>query len=1075
MNGKRFIRFACAFLLFALTSSFILIFATAESESDYSYPSAPLSKEIYADEFLDTYIPGINLSDVERDYLRLQSGFLLAYNSHIPTTQISTSYDNGTLTVTAIEYTYTATNGTTVVWTPVSATVYGKTKNYYSSPYTVQFSGLTAADGDSVKVHYTASFVISEERINSLINMAYTDAPGLEAEIAEKKAQYEQDHAEYVINTQKYNEYLAALAEYNEYLSVKRIYDEKYSEYLNYLKEKEEYDKEKAEYVAYIIAKDKYYSDLAKYTKYLAYAEQNQAKIEAYEKYQEKFDTVLAQLDVIKKAKTPLTELKRTVYSAIMGDTVTTVIDRKGDIVKVLGANSKVVDVAGVATENLRVLLKEFFDLKSTQEQYQYYIANYEAFRDNFVNLLKALDNLYLVSGVRGAMIAEEKHEKYLILVAQLYYIANALSDEPIMSYDGKYYFDEAYQIGSSYSADKRFYPCDVINNQPFVTDTDNAAPLSDGYPIAPEKPEYTFMTEPVMPTPVAEPPVPDPVEKPTAPTAVSAPTVVKRPGKEPKPYVIPSEVQALINAYNNGELSLRNSYTGGNVTLAPEITVSKVFLGGSEVTVTYYDKEYDSIEKKNVLYRIVVDKGSYADYLGVIPQKSEDAEYLYSHSGWTDGNGNDPDLSNVTESLNLYPKFSATQKEYETVWVVNGEKFYENPGTPGFSADEYYFYGFSHWEKSVDAFNSDVTYTAVFDKQTLVSTLSGAAKVSFNNGNYIVEPPGVSNKFDIGLLLIVASGKGGIVIKTVTGEVMSISYTETLEMHKAGVASISYSAISRDSGGYAYAITAYDKNGSKLSCNAKVTFKAECKVSDISHAVLYYEENGEKKLVRGSIEEGTITFSALLGKTYYSRVEYTLTPVPLEAISIKTDKSIAAIGEAVSVRLTYSPGIRIDRIYIMGTDGVKIEVENNSFKMPGCDITVGVDYTVEQYTVTFVSGGKTIATYLCNYGDTVIPPEPPKKASNEAYSYTFEKWTPNVTEVTGNATYIAVYSASPLPNVNKDNMSITPSVLKLLLLAGVGLGCLVIMVIPSSVMTGVMVKKRKKLVYKANDSDKIM
>ena len=1073
LNKKVFLRFVCALLFFVLTASFISLFSKASSDEDYSYPYATLSKEIYADEFLKAYLPEINLTDIESDYLRLQSGFLLAYNCHIPTNQITTSYTNGRLTVTASEYTYTAVNGTVVVWTPVSATVYEKTKNFYSSPYSVEFSGLTASDGDSVKVKYSASFVISKERIDRLVNMAYTDAPRLEAEIASKKAEYEREHNEYLINTQKYNEYLASLAEYNEYLTLKKTYDARYAEYLVYLEEKADYDEAKALYDAYIFNKDKYHKDLAKYIKYLAYAEQNLAKIEAYEKYQQKFDTVLAQLDAIKKAKTPLTDLKRTVYSAIMGDTVTAVIDRKGDIVKVLGADAKVVDVAGVATENLRVLLKEFFDLKNTQEQYQYYIANYEAFRDNFANLLKALDNLYLVNGVRGAMIAEEKHEKYLILVAQLYYIANALSDEPITSYDGKYLFDSTYQIGSSYSADKRYYPGDVINNEPFIADSDNASPLPDGFPIAPEKPEYTFMTEPVMPSPVSEPIAPDPMDSPVAPTPVLQPAVVKRPGKEPNPYVTPTEVQAIIDAYNRGELSLRSSYTGEDITVSPEITVNKMFLGAEEITVTYYDKEYTSNEKKSVLYRTTIDKGSYADYLGRLPEKNEDAEYLYYHSGWTDGNGNEPDFSNITENINLYPKFSTVQKEYDTVWVVTDEVFYENPGTPSFYTDEYYFYSFSAWEKSVDPHNSDVTYNAVFDKKTLVPTLAGPAKVTFQNGNYIVESPGVSNKFDIDLLLIAASGNGGITIKCTTGEELAISYTEVIEMQKAGVASISYSAVQRDSEGYAYAVTAYDKDNSKLACDAKLTFKAACSLSDISHAVIYYEDNGDKKTVRSTIDNGRVTFLASLGKTYYAGVVYTLTPVPLEAISIKTHKTIASPGEAISVVLTYSPGIRIDRIYAVGTDGVKIDIVNSCFKMPAYDVTIGVDYTVEQYTVTFVAGGKTIATYLCNYGDTVIPPQPPKKASNESYSYTFEKWTPSVTEVTGNITYVAVYSSLPLPQTDKDNMSITPSVLKLLLLAFIGLGCLAAIVIPSSVMTGIMVKKRKKSVSKLQNGRK--
>jgi len=1054
-------RVLCVFLFVCLVAT-ALLFNVGAMENDYSYPSALYVEKIYADDFLNEYTD-ITLSDEEAEYLRLQSGFLLAYNKYIPTYAVSTSYEDDRLTVAAEEYVYTAENGVEVIWVPVSASLGDEAKSFDSS-YTLTFYSPDETADDRVNVKYACRFNISEDTVKRLFNLAYTDAPRLELEIEEKRLEYEQHRAEYLINTEKYNDYLSALVEYNAYLSAKRIYDEKYLEYTKYLSELSDYEIAKAAYDKYLAEREKYYIDLAKYTEYLAYAEQNLAKIEEYAKYQEKYETVLAQLDVIQQTKTKLTPLQRTVYDAIMGETVTSVINRKGDIVKVLGANADVVDLADVATKNLRVLLKTFFECKTVEEQYRYYITNYEAFRDNFVNLLKALDDLYLTSGVRGAMIAEDKHEKYLILVAQLYYVANALSDEPIKSYNGKYYFDSSYKIGSTYSSDKWSYPKKVIYNEPFIVDTDNAFPLRDGYPIEPEKPEYTLMHEPVSPKPVINPVAPDFVEEPKAPAKVDEPQKITKPTEPIMPSPTPSEVVAIINAYNSGNLLPREEYTGGDITVSAEINVYKLFAAKDDVTVKFYDSEYNDSQNKEVLYSISIDRGTAADYLGKTPEKREDAEYVYTHIGWVDADGEAVDLSAVNSDTELYPVFEAIEKEYETVWVANGEVFYENPGLPPLPSNEFY-YDFSRWDRVVDPSTHDVTYLAVYETPAVTSSQE-TVKVRFEDGNYFVEPKAITNRFDISVLLERASGSGGIVIVTQSGQKIAVSYAETIKLREAGVCELSYSSAPVSGGGNVYAVFTYGDDGEEVVTDVRFSFSAECDVSLTPNFKLYYVDSGEKRFLRPTLSDNTISFSASAGKIYYAMEEYSLTPVPLDAVKITLSTDIAHKGELIGISLDSVNGIRIDGVYFMGHDGKKEYLDGHTFIMPADDVTVGVDYTVLRYKITFVSDGKTIATYYRNYGDPVTPPSEPQKAPNEKYSFTFERWSPSVENVTRSVTYTAVYSSELLP-VTEKSMEISPSVLKLLLLAGVGLGCFVVIVVPSVIMTLVLVHRRKRKLLK--------
>lgn len=1049
-------RMVCALLLIASLAS-TLIFSVSAADSDYS-DSVLSVRDIYADEFLESYT-GLDLSEEEAKYLRLQSGFILSYNTEIPTYTIQTEYADGVLTITAEEYVYVSESGTEVVWIPKSATLDGLTKNFDGESYTLSFNTADADANDRVKVDYECKFTIDKETVNTLFTMAYTDAPQLEDEIEEKRLEYERLTEEYLLNTEKYNAYLSALAEYNAYLSVKRIYDEEYAEYEKYLKDKSDYEIAKEAYDNYVAERDEYYIELAKYTEYLAYAEQNLAKIEEYERYRQKYETVLSQLDVILQTKTKLTPLNRTVYDAIMGETVTSVIDRKGDIVKVLGADADVVDVADVATKNLRILLREFFDIKGTEAQYRYYITNYEAFRDNFANLLIALDDLYLVSGVRGAMIAEDKHEKYLILVAQLYYVANALSDKPIKSYNGKYYFDSTYKIGSSYSSDKWSYPDEVIYHEPYIIDTGNAAPLVDGYPIEPEKPEYTMMQEPVAPKPVGKPTPPEEVFEPTAPAVIPEPEKVEKPTAAPTPYLPADEVVEIIAAYNNGELEER-VYEGEDIVVPLSISVNKQFLAPDTVKVTYYDREYNDPRIKKALYTVTVDRGTCVDYRGITPTKSEDSEFSYTHIGWVNSNGEKVNLSCVNEDLKLYPVFSATEKQYETVWVANGEVFYENPGTPPLPDGDFY-YDFSHWERSVNQISGDVTYTAIYARPA-VTTQNEVVKVRFDNGNYVVEPEGVSNKFDLSALIERAAGSGGIIIKTPLGEELGISYAETIRMSELGIRYLEYAAVPFSSGGYTYVFRAYDSDGARVDCDLKIAFSAKCEISAASHFKIYYFDGNDKVFLRNSAVGNAVSFSAVSGRIYYAREEYSASPVPLEAVKISLSHTTAHAGVLVAVTLEAVDGVRVDGVYIMGHDGNKTYLDGNTFVMPSEDVTVGVDYTVLRYKITFTSDGKTIVTYYCNYGEMPTLPSEPQKASNEKYSFAFECWSPTVSEVTGDATYRAVYTLTPIQNTEK-NMEITPSVLKLLLLLVVFVGCFVLIVIPSVIMTLVMVSKRKK------------
>jgi len=125
-------------------------------------------------------------------------------------------------------------------------------------------------------------------------------------------------------------------------------------------------------------------------------------------------------------------------YNDIMGSAVTEVLSKQ-DLLIASGGNADDIHLAGQATENLRVLLKEYNDLRTTKGQldydkyvalYQYYTDNYDALTKNFCDLYKTLKGLYGNTVVSNYLSLKGKSEHYRQLVGHLFVVSTALDQE---------------------------------------------------------------------------------------------------------------------------------------------------------------------------------------------------------------------------------------------------------------------------------------------------------------------------------------------------------------------------------------------------------------------------------------------------------------------------------------------------------------------------------------------------------------------------------------------------------------------------------------------------------------------
>ncbi len=1065
MKDKSFIsRALCLFL--AVLFLFVLgltIYAEGRAEHDLSRPNSHFTEIISSAEILESYL-GQELIKEERDYLAKYGDVTLKYDTGITTAYVQTEYSDATrtLSLTAYPYKYISEDKTEVVFVPDTVTLGERTERFVldGDKYVASFSEVQEDDSLYAEVRFSLDFLISAEELNSLLNKAYNDAPLW----IKKLEDYNAAKEEYEKGIAPYEEYLEKLAiysqDYEQYLSEKKIYDEALSEYENYLDELRLYNQAIEDYNTYDERLLEYGRLYAEYREYLLACEAYEKSLEPYNEYLATLEKIRGQLLAIETAKTPMT-MDRTLYSAIMGSLVDSVLENKDVLTSSLaGVSPEVIDLAGDCTEKLRALLKSYYSLKTEEEKYSYYTVNYEAFRDNFSGLLRALDNLYRNKRVRGILIAEEKDVKYIILVSQLYIISNALSNTDIYSIDGSYAFDKSYTIENR-------TPLDVLENIEYLPDTNSAAPLSSGYPekiAAPKEP--TRVEEPIKPEVVVIPAYPEEITKPepirNAPTA---PTVVPEPVC-PEYYEHTPEVLALTEAYE-ANLLLAREETAETFSLLVSQRVNKKIFGVATVSVVFCNSSGDT------LYLTEVDMGTRAEFMGEYPTKEQDEASLYSFSHWIDENGESVDLSSVSDNLVLYPAFSSTPRKYNVTFVVDDEEYTASfdygstpicPVEPKKQDDGLYRYVFSGWDAPIRPVSCDAIYNALFDSSYLMPLGNVGAYVTVEDGYAVADCTGVfASQYDASYLIEKARAEQlGITLVTSKG-VFSASYSTVLSMYKNGHTVFSPSYVVSNKNGvsvYSYSVNleGAENIGYRMSASLPIANKND-------RMRLTYVKDGVKTYVPFSFGGESIELTVSTGVKYTLCEEYTITKIPSQLVSFELSDTFFAPGDAVTVDVNLPKGVSLIKVYLLGPDGEEIEIKHGSFTMPKGDCTVGVLAERTPYTVTFVNGFRTIATKTYYYGDTVIPPSDPIKLSDGIYSYTFVGWTPKLDTVTGNVTYTARFDKILLPDKTEPSgPQVSDGVMRIIIIAIIvgsllfaGLVTLIVVIIVK------VVKKRKK------------
>ena len=396
------------------------------------------------------------------------------------------------------------------------------------------------------------------------------------------------------------------------------------------------------------------------------------------------------------------------------------------------------------------------------------------------------------------------------------------------------------------------------------------------------------------------------------------------------------------------------------------------------------------------------VEYGTTPTYDGAIPTKASTAQYAYTFSGWT------PAISSVTGDTTYTATFSETLRKYTIQWSINGVvvetdtnvEYGDMPSydgeTPTKESDAEFDYTFDGWSPVVAAVTGDVTYVATFVGQTRSYT------ITWKNGETILETDtdveyGTTPTYDGATPTKESDAEFNYTfngwspaISEVQGNITYVATyeatTQTYFVHWLNGniiletdVDVEYGTIPTYDGEtptkestaqYSYTFTGWDPEVSAITGDTEYT--AQFSETTRSYTITWKLDNGT------TIETD-------------SNVPYGATPEFNGALPTKMD----------------------DAQYTYGTPYWSPEVTPVTGDQT---YTIVIPATVNTYTITWENEDGTVleTDEDVEYGETpTYDGETPTKASTAQYSYAFNGWSPAISEVQGNITYVATYEAT--------------------------------------------------------------
>jgi hypothetical protein len=390
------------------------------------------------------------------------------------------------------------------------------------------------------------------------------------------------------------------------------------------------------------------------------------------------------------------------------------------------------------------------------------------------------------------------------------------------------------------------------------------------------------------------------------------------------------------------------------------------------------------------------VKNGAMPVYGGEKPTKENTAQYTYSFKGWDKAivaaTGDATYVATYDSVVNTYlitfmngdVTLQSTEVEYGTTPSYTG-------GTPTKPATAEYTYSFKGWDAELVVVTGEATYSATFD--SIVNTYL----ITFKNGDETLQ----STEVEYGTT---PSYTGGTPTKPATAE-------------------------------YTYTFTGWDKT--VVAVTGDATYKATFSSTKNQYTITWLNDD-DSQIDQTQVEYGIVPTHDDPTKPATAEYTFTFTGWNKEITAVTGDATYTAIFDSVvntyTIIFYYEDGV---------TEMERVTVEYG--QIPATTVIPSIpgdaQYTYEfagwspqvqpatgeaTYTATFTAVPRTYAITFKNYNGVLLQTiqvaygevpvysgETPTKPMTAKYSYIFSGWTPELTEVTGEATYTAVFEST--------------------------------------------------------------
>ncbi len=383
---------------------------------------------------------------------------------------------------------------------------------------------------------------------------------------------------------------------------------------------------------------------------------------------------------------------------------------------------------------------------------------------------------------------------------------------------------------------------------------------------------------------------------------------------------------------------------------------------------------------------------------------KENTAEFTYTFTGWT------PELVSVTGDATYKATFSATKNSYTITWLNDDETLIDNTtveyGVVPTHADATkentaeFTYTFTGWTPEVVSVTGDATYKATF-----------------------------------------SATKNSYVITWLNDDDSLIDQTVV----EYGVVPEHADATKENTAEFTYTFTGWDNT--PVAVTGDATYKATFSATKNEYTITWIDGDGNtlktEQVAYGETPEyvgetptktETAQYSYEFNDTWSPEIEAVTGDATYTAQfeSIVREYTITITAKDWSEQRTLPYGTDLAQLVeqIIAEKGDKVVAADSIYTLIGWspelaivteDATYEALYTAEArtYTITWLDeDGTLLDEQDVEYG--VMPEyagETPTKEDDEIYTYTFSGWNPAIAVVTGDATYVATYTAEEKPN----------------------------------------------------------